>query len=550
LSFRNNINLRPAGSVIQYTEEMLDELDKCRNDPVYFIKKYVKVIHVDRGLIPFALYDYQEEMVRSYHENRRSITMLFRQAGKTTTTAAFLCWFVLFNDEKTCAILANKMSVAREILQRVETAYEHLPKWLQQGVTGWNKGSLSLENGSRIIASATSSSAIRGWSISLLYLDEFAHVENNVADEFFTSVYPTISSGKETKIIMSSTPKGYNHFYKFWSDAEKGINGFKPLRFDWWKHPERDQKWADEQKAVLGEVKYNQEVCMEFLGSSMTLLDGATLRRLAFDNPQKEWDGAYLGLATYVDPIQGRNYVMTVDVSRGRHLDKSAFLVIDITEQPYRIVCRYYNAEIAPMLYASLVHKIARIYNNAYVLIEINDIGAQVADTMYYEFEYENMFWSRGDMLGKSGEPYPGIRTTKRVKRIGCSNLKDIIDNEQYIVNDYILILELSTFIQSNKDIYEADEGKNDDLVACSWLFAWMVAQPWFKDLTDTNIRDKLHRERIAKMEEDLTPFGFYQDGQTETGDNLTPEERGMEMLYNNRRDERSALEVGFELLR
>lgn len=427
----------------------------------------------------------------------------------TTTTAAFICWYILFNDEKTVAILANKAQTAREILQRVETAYEFLPKWMQSGVVEWNKGSVALENGSRVLASATSSSAIRGYSISLLYLDEFAHVENHVADEFFTSVFPTLSSGKETKILMSSTPNGYNMFYKFWTDAEKGINGFIHQRFDWWEHPERDQKWADEQKAVLGELKYTQEVGMEFLGSSKTLLTGETLRALAYRNPDfQHAKGEYKGLKIYEKPDVDRKYVMTVDVSRGRHLDSSAFGIFDVTEYPHKIVATYNNADIAPLMYSAICYNMAKKYNDAYILVEINDIGGQVAEEIYYTYEYGEMFWTKtGDVLGKQGaDDYPGIRTTKKTKRIGCANLKDIIEKKQLIVDDWQMIQELATFVQSDSGNWEADEGFRDDSVAVLWLFAWLVMQPWFSDLTDKDIRSRMYSDKVREMEDELMP--------------------------------------------
>lgn len=346
-------------------------------------------------------------------------------------------------------------------------------------------------------------------SHNCLFLDEFAHVENHVADEFFTSVFPTLSSGKETKILMSSTPNGYNMFYKFWTDAEKGINGFIHQRFDWWEHPERDQKWADEQKAVLGELKYTQEVGMEFLGSSKTLLTGETLRALAYRNPDfQHAKGEYKGLKIYEKPDVDRKYVMTVDVSRGRHLDSSAFGIFDVTEYPHKIVATYNNADIAPLMYSAICYNMAKKYNDAYILVEINDIGGQVAEEIYYTYEYGEMFWTKtGDVLGKQGaDDYPGIRTTKKTKRIGCANLKDIIEKKQLIVDDWQMIQELATFVQSDSGNWEADEGFRDDSVAVLWLFAWLVMQPWFSDLTDKDIRSRMYSDKVREMEDELMP--------------------------------------------
>jgi hypothetical protein len=437
----------------------------------------------------------------------------------------------LFNDKKTVAILANKMLIAREILSRIQLMYENLPRWMQQGVESWNKGSIELENGCRIIAQATSSSAIRGLSVSLLALDEFAFLENNMAEDFFTSVFPTLSSGKETKLLISSTPKGFNHYFKFWSEAEKGVNGFIPIRVHWYEHPERDQKWFDEQKAVLGELKFNQEVQCEFLGSSKQLLTVSTMSSLTHDIPMKEYNDKYTGLKLYTPPIKDHKYTMTVDVSRGRHLDSSAFMIFDVTEYPHRIVATYNNSQVAPLMYAGIIYQFAKQYNEAYVLVEINDVGAQVADELYYTYEYGELYWTKsGDQLGKQGaDPYPGIRTTKKTKRIGCSNLKDIIEKQQLIVNDYLAIQELSTFVQSPSGVYEADEGFHDDAVMCLVLFAWLVTQPWFKDLYDRDIRNQMYLNLIAQMENDLL-LPEYDDGLQDYFPE-TPEEIGFREL-------------------
>lgn len=515
LSYRSNVNLRPPGAEISYTEEMIEELIKCKQDPVYFITNYVKVIHPDRGIVLMELYDYQERMVRAYHENKRVIFMTARQQGKTTVSAAYFIWYVLFNDQKSVAIMANKQATAFEIMDRFRLAYENLPKWMQQGVVRWNRGSVELENGSKVFGAATTASGTRGKTVNILYLDEFAFVENNMAEAFFTAVYPTITAGKESKVFMTSTPNGFNHFYKFWNEAEKGINGFFSLRVHWYETPGRDQAWYDTQSAVLGPLKAAQELDAEFLGSSMQLLTASTLSRLSFDKPLKEYDGEFEGLRIYAPPEKNKIYVMTVDVSRGRHLDASAFTIFDVTEYPHRIAVTYTNKEISPLMYAGLLWKMHKNYNDAYMLVEINDVGAQVADELYFTYEVEEMFWTKsGDQLGRKGaDPYPGIRTTKKTKRIGCANLKDIIEKNQLIINDAKMISELSTFIQSKGGSYEADSGFNDDAVTTLWLFAWLVTQPWFIDLTNKNMRDKMYLDKIREIDESLTPFGFISDG-------------------------------------
>jgi hypothetical protein len=516
LTFKSNPNLRPYGTIISYTKEMFEELERCRDDPIYFIRKYVKIIHPDRGLVLFDLYEYQERMVRLFHDNRYSINLTARQMGKTAVAAAYFTWYILFNPKKTVAILANKQATSDEILQRIRLSYENLPKWLQQGVRVFNSRSISLENGTRVFSAATSSAGIRGRQINVLYLDELAFVQNTQAEAFFTSVYPTIIASKESKIIITSTPNGFNHFWKYWNDAEKGINGFKYLRCHWWELPGRDKKWYNEQKAILGEMKAAQELDGEFLGSSRQLLKASTMAAMSAAIPIKEYyQGDYGGFKIYKEPEKDHFYVITVDVSRGRHLDASAFTIFDVTEYPHTIAATYNNRDVAPLMYAGILNKVHRQYNNAYMLIEINDVGSQVADELFYTYEVEEMFWTKtGMFLGMKGaDPYPGIRTTKKTKRIGCANLKDIIENQQLIINDEKSISELSTFVQSDIGIWEADKGFNDDQVATLWLFAWLVTQPWFVDLTDKSMRDKIMLDKLKEIDEQLTPFGFIEDG-------------------------------------
>ena len=433
----------------------------------------------------------------------------------TTTAAAYFVWYIIFNKRKSVAIVANKQATADEIFRRIRTAYENLPKWLQVGVHKFNLRSISLENGTHIFCSATASTGLRGQTVNILYLDEIAFVQNTQAEDFFTSVYPTITASTESKVIMTSTPNGFNHFWKFWNDAKNNTNGFVPIRCYWNEMPGRDEKWYKMQSAALGELKAAQEIDAEFIGSSRQLLTSQTMKSLSPIPPIQIYTGEYRGLNLYANPVPGRSYIMTVDVSRGRHLDASAFTIFDVTEYPHRIVATYNNNEIAPLMYAAVIWKLHKNYNSAYILIEINDIGAQVADELYYTYEVEEMFWTKtGDQLGKTGsDPYPGIRTTKKTKRIGCANLKDIIEKQQVIIDDETCIKELSTFVQSDAGVWEADEGFHDDQVATLWLFAWLVTQPWFVDLTNKNMRNQMYLQKIKEIDEFLTPFGFIVDG-------------------------------------
>jgi hypothetical protein len=452
----------------------------------------------------------------------------------TTVAAAYICWYLIFNKEKTVAILANKQATAYEIMDRLRLMYESLPKFIQRGVITWNRGSFSLDNLSRVFASATSKTAIRGRSPQFVYCDEYAFIETSQAEEFFTAVYPALSAGKESKMVISSTPNGFNFFEKLWKEAEKGINGFVPILCMWNEHPDRDQKWLDEQVAALGELKSNQEIFCTFLGSSKQLLSAAALSRLSYDTPIKEYLDQYRGLKIYTAPIKGHSYVTTVDVSRGRHLDASAFWVVDVTQQPYTIAATYNNNEISPMMYATLLHRVCTNYNDSYTLIEINDVGAQVADIMYSELEYDSMFWTKsGDQVGRKGaDPYPGIRTTKKTKRIGCANLKDLVEKNNLIINDFQTIQQLSTFVQSKTGSYEADEGFNDDMVACGFLFAWLASQPWFKDLTDQDMRMQMYSQAEKDIEDDLPKgFGFADGTEEYASGNLSYDKEAMAVL-------------------
>lgn len=493
---------------------------KCSQDPIYFTKKYCKIVHVDRGLINFELFDFQEEILDTYFCERKVIVKLPRQMGKTTTTAAFFIWYVLFHDNKVCAILANKAPIAQEILGRIKLMYEHLPLWLQQGIVEWNKRSITLENGSRILAAATSSSAIRGYSLSLVFLDEFAHVQNNIAEEFFTSIYPTISSGKETKILIASTPNGLNHYYKFWMDAINKNNDFVPIYYEWFRMPGRDQAWYDEQRRALGPVKFRQEVQCEFLGSSGTLISGEKLATMVMTNPihtEENWK-------VYEHPVEGHTYVIACDPARGLDQDASAFWVVDITQIPYRGVARYHSHTISPILLPNLLFNAGVRYNHAFILVEINDNGQQVVDILHYDLEYENIFkldtaTKQGAQGTKISSGYKkgirlGLRMTEGVKRIGCLNLKTLIEQDKLIITDFDTISEFSTFTQQ-LNTYKAEEGYHDDLAMSLVMFSWLITQKYIRESQGptVDIRKTLERDQAMMIEEDVVPFGIIDTG-------------------------------------
>ena len=533
-SYNGNRALKQIGYEHEYTVKQIQEILKCKDDPIYFIKTYCKIISLDsEQLIPFKLFKYQERFINTLHNNRRVISMQPRQMGKSQTVAAYVLWYTLFNNNKTVAILAHKSDAAMEILSRYQLMYENIPLWMQQGIKTWNKGDVDLENGSSVFTAATSSAGIRGKSVNLLYVDEAAIIPNNIAESFFTSVYPVVSAGETTKIILTSTPLGYNHFWKFWNDAENGTNGFIPVRVEYSEHPKRNAKWADEQKAILGEIKFNQEVLCAFLGSSNTLINADTIARLSPKNYIHQRDNFDI----IEEPKKGRAYFITVDTSRGVGGDYSAFTVIDTTEYPFNIVAKYRDNKISPLLYPNIIHKAAKDYNNAFILVEINDIGQQIADITHNELEYENMIWvgsdSRyGQYLSNSGRNANlGVRTTKQIKRIGCATLKSLIENNKLLVFDKDIISEISTFIERSGS-YEADEGYNDDLVMTLVLFAWASNDILFKDLMNSNNREALFKQQMINIEEELTPFGFINDG---TPDELLPEVAGGDLWLSDK---------------
>ena len=514
--YLRNPNLKKANVQQTWTKEEVEEYAKCMKDPIYFIQQYIKIVSLDEGLIPFKLYDFQKEMVGTFHNNRFTICKLPRQSGKSTTIIAYLLHYVLFNPSVNVAILANKAATARDLLGRLQLAYENLPKWLQQGVMSWNKGSLELENGSKILASSTSASAVRGGSYNIIFLDEFAYVPANVAEQFFSSVYPTISSGKTTKVMIVSTPHGMNMFYKLWNDAENERNSYIPIEVHWSEIPGRDVAWKEETIKNTSVSQFNTEFECEFLGSIDTLITPQKLRTMSYKNPTQ----SNAGIDLYEKPEPGRTYVLVADVSRGTNNDYSAFLIFDVSEMPYRIAAKYRDNEIKPLLFPSKIYDVARAYNQAFVTIEVNDIGEQVASALQYDLEYDNLVMASmrgraGQILGggfSGGRAQLGVRTTKAVKKIGCSNLKQLIEDNKLIIEDLDIISELSTFIVKGSS-YEADDGCTDDLVACMFIFAWMTDQTYFKELTDMDIRQTMMREQQDALEQDMAPFGFVVTG-------------------------------------
>ena len=515
-AYLGNPNLKKVNTPVEFTEEQIIEYQKCANDPLYFMEKYIQIVSLDDGLVPFKMYGFQKKIVETIHNNRFTICKLPRQSGKSTTTISYLLHYALFNANSNIALLANKSSTARDILSRLQLAYENLPKWLQQGVINWNKGNIELENKSTIVAAATSSSAIRGGSYNIIFLDEFAFVPTNIAEMFFSSVYPTISAGKNTKMIIVSTPYGMNQFYKLWVDAENKRNDYIPIEVHWSEVPGRDEDWKEQTIRNTSPEQFQQEFECEFLGSVNTLISPAKIKTMAYLNPIKT-SGS---IEMFEAPIKDHTYVATVDVSRGVDKDYSAFVVFDVTKMPFKVVAIYKNNEIKPFVFPNVIEQVCKGYNHAHILTEVNDIGQQIAEALQFEIEYDNILMTTqkgraGQVLGAmfSGRGSSmGVRMTKQIKRIGCANAKTLIEGDKLLINSFKIIEEMSTFAKRGQS-WQAEDGSNDDLVMCLVMFGWLSNQPYFKELTNTNARLKMYQEQQNLIEQDIAPFGFLDDG-------------------------------------
>ncbi|MDB4809622.1 terminase family protein [bacterium] len=515
-AYLGNPNLKKVNTPEEFTKEQIIEYQKCSENPVYFMEEYIKVVSLDDGLVPFKMYPFQQHIVNTIHDNRFTICKLPRQSGKSTTTISYLLHYALFNPNSNIAILANKSSTARDILGRLQLAYENLPKWLQQGVINWNKGNIELENKSAIVAAATSSSAIRGGSYNIIFLDEFAFVPANIAEMFFSAVYPTISSGQKTKMIIVSTPYGMNQFYKLWKDAEEGRNDYVPIEVHWSEVPGRDEAWKEATIRNTSAEQFQQEFECEFLGSVNTLISPAKIKNMAFTTPKT----SSAGLDVYEDPIKDKTYVITVDVARGVLKDYSAFVVLDVSQMPYRVVAKYKNNDIKPLVFPSIIERVGNAYNKAHVLVETNDLGQQIAEALNFELEYDNLLMTTnrgragqilGAMFSGRGSGF-GVKMTKQIKKIGCANIKTLIESDKVHITDFNIIEEMSTFVRRGQS-WQADEGNNDDLMMCLVIFGWLSNQPFFKEMTDTNARQMLYEEQQNLIEQDMAPFGFVDDG-------------------------------------
>jgi hypothetical protein len=503
--YLGNPNIKRDGVQAQFSEEEVQEYIKCMNDPAYFATKYAKIISLDEGLVPFNLYPYQENMFSHFNENRFSIVLACRQSGKSISSVIYLLWYAVFHPEKTIAILANKGATAREMLSRITLALENLPFFLQPGCKAVNKGSIEFSNNSKIIAAATSGSSIRGLSVNLLFLDEFAFVEND--GEFYTSTYPVVSAGKNTKIIITSTANGIgNVFHKLWEGAVQGTNEFKPFRVDWWDVPGRDEVWKRQTISNTSQIQFDQEFGNNFSGRGNTLISSDCLLKQQAKDPVYTQENVYV----YHKPIENHNYIMLVDVAKGRGQDYSTFNIIDVSTEPFQQVAVFRDNNISPLLLPDICYKYAMTYNEAYILVESNDQGAVVCNGLYYDLEYENLF-----VESQVKANAIGATMTRRVKRIGCSNIKDLIEQGKLTIVDANTLIEMSTFVAKGSS-YQASDSNHDDLMMNLVMFGWFISTDIFNGLTDINMKNMLYHEQLQAIQDDMLPFGLISSNEVE----------------------------------
>ena len=512
-TYMGNPKLKAAGQMVPYTNEQIEEYGKAATNVHYFVGNFAKIQTPDEGLTQFNPRDYQTKMMDNILNNRFTISLLPRQTGKSTTMAAVSLWFALFNSDFKIAFLANKDDVAKEQLKKIRRMCEELPMWVQQGVVECNKHTIAFENGSSITVAPTSSSAIRGFTFNLLVLDEFAWVPFNIQQEFLASVYPTISSGKTTRIAMISTPNGMELFHKFWKDATTGTNSYKPLRVRWNDIPGRDEEFKKRTIADVGERIWRVEYACEFLGSEDTLIDPNILATLAHDQPL----GEHKNFSIYKNPEEGHIYVALVDTAEGLGKDYSTVQVIDVTQLPYEQVAVFRNNKISTGLFPAVVVELAQRYNQAPTLIETNDIGGQVALTMEKDDRgcdmllYTVLKGSTQVLSGGFGpsKKYPGLKMTRTTKSSGCSSIKTVIESKQLVIRDYNTIQELSVFVQHDNGTFAASDGHHDDLVMPLVLFGWLCYQPYFADITNTDFIRKLKTSLTEEETDEFYPFGI-----------------------------------------
>ncbi|QNH71374.1 terminase large subunit [Rhizobium phage P9VFCI] len=498
--YKNNKLIKRSGTPVQFTPAMQEELKRCALDILYFAEKYFFVRTLDYGKIKIPLRDYQKFWLRVSEEEdiRQRIWLACRQSGKSSTLTIEILHKVLFNDDYQIAILANKGGTAREIFSRVRLAYEMLPFWLQVGVVEWNKGSMELENGSKVFAASTSSDSIRGFTLNEIILDEMCFVKND--EEFMTSTYPVIASGKKSRITMISTPNGpRGEFHKNWQRAVKGKNSYYSFKVPWHFVPGRDAEWKQNTIENTSYTQFRQEQDVEFVGHGDGFLNAETLEMLAREirEPLRLNDPelSEQGFEIFELPQEGHAYIACVDNAEGKEQDESTISIIDITEKPFKLVGTFADNRISPLLFPHKIKKMAEIYNNAMTIVENNTIGLTVAVGLYLDLEYENVYLSNN-----KDETGIGVRTTRPLKQLGCANLRSLLEKGAMKVPSQKVLHQLQNFVPKN-GTYNAAPGHKDDLVANLWMFGWYTSQGQFEEFLKNKLVQELYSKEIEETE-------------------------------------------------
>lgn len=499
-------NLKRANIKTQWTQEMINEWKRCRDDVVYFAQTYCAITHIDYGVIKVQLRDYQKDMLKIMAGSRMSVSKLSRQLGKTTAVAIYLAHYVCFNKAKAVGILAHKGSMSAEVLDRTKQAIELLPDFLQPGIVEWNKGSIELDNGSSIGAYASSPDAVRGNSFSLIYIDECAFIPN--FQDAWLAIQPVISSGRHSKILITTTPNGMNHFYDIWTAAVEGKSGFVPYEAEWNSVKERlyddndifDDGWSWSSTTIFGSSvdQFRQEHRGVFSGGSGTLISGMKLAIMSHLNPIN--NTSETRFFKFKEPSPERKYIATLDSAEGRGQDYHALNIIDVTEDKWEQVAVLHSNTISHLILPDIILKYLNEYNEAPIYIELNSTGVSIAKSLYLDLEYENVICDNFNDLG--------MKQTKRSKAIGCSILKDLIEKDKLIINYKETISELRTFIAKGVS-WAAENGSNDDLVMSLVIFAWLSNQQKFNEYInkdDHRLASSIFRNELEEMNDDYSP--------------------------------------------
>jgi len=469
--------VRP-GREIQFTPDMVKELSRCANDIVYFCEKYVTIIHPIKGEMIIKLYPFQKEMIKAMAENRFSIFCCGRQLGKSTCACIYLLWYALFNPTKTVAILANKQSTAASLIGDIKKAYAMLPAWMKPGVIKYDQLEIGFENDSRIFARATSADALRGESVSLMLADEFAFVPQEIAEDFWVSNFPTLSTGGS--VVVVSTPNGTaGKFYQLWTNAVTNKDSkWKHMKVSWESHPDRDAAWKEAQLQALGKIKFAQEHSVSFTGSAYTLIDGDTLSKLkSLDPVFYPEEGYYM----WVKPVQNKIYMVTCDVAKGSNNDFHVASVWDVTQWHVngRIeqVAIYRRNDVSIFDFKDKIKQICLQYNHAMAVIENNNLGSVVVQNLYFEDGYDNVWYDvdKGDY---------GINANAKTKPLALSYFKEDVESGKMLIRSQDMLSELSYFEEVRTGIFQARQGRGffDDTVVSGYWTSFALRSRFWED--------------------------------------------------------------------